>query len=117
MSPWFLVGIVLSALLGATATVTSSMVLFNLRSMNKRIETLEANQQIFMQRKSECQQEFVPVGQFIRDAGYTRKRLDDVVEAVTALTGKLDVVSQLPQIAGQIASQTVREMLELTKKG
>ena len=111
-------------LLSSAATLIGLLVLWNLRLLNKRLDStdnrvdrLEAEQKTLAGKKEVCQQEFVSVGQFLRESGYTRKRLDDAIEAVKELTGKLEVVTQLPQIAGQIASQTVKEMISLMNKG
>jgi len=104
-------------LLSATATLIGALVLWNLKAITKRLEAVEAEQKKLATRKETCQQEFVGIGQFLRESGYTRKRLDDTVEAVKGMSAKLDVVSQLPQIAGQIASQTVKEMMSYVNKG
>jgi len=111
-------------LLSAAATLIGSLVLWNLRMLakrldmhEKRLDTIETEQKRLRSRKEKCQQEFVDTGQFLREAGYTRKRLDEAVEAVKGLAGRLEVVNQLPNIAGQIASQTVKEMMSLINKG
>ena len=105
-------------LLSAAAVLIGMLVLWNFRMLAKqldsheeRLKSIEAEQKFLAGRKEACQQEFVPIGQFLRESGYTRKRLDDTVEVVKGMSAKLDVVSQLPQIAGQIASQTVKEMM------
>ena len=110
-------------LLSAAAALIGLLVLWNLRILarrldehEKRIETIEAEQKYLARRKENCQQEFVPIGAFLRETGYTRKRLDEVIEAVRGLEGKLEVISHLPQVAGQIASQTVKEMMTFIKQ-
>ena len=110
----------LSIILSASATIIGMLVLYNLRMLSKRLDEqerrisrLEADAKSLAARKQDCQQEFIGVGHFLREAGYTRRRLDDVVEAVKELGGKFEVISQLPQIAGQIASNTVKEMMSL----
>jgi len=111
-------------LLSAAAALIGLLVLWNLRMLarrldehERRLDRIETEQKFLAGRKENCQQEFAPVGQFLRESGYTRKRLDETIEAVRALGGKLEIVSQLPQIAGQIASQTVKEMMSLINKG
>ena len=107
-------------ILSAAATLIGLLVLWNLRMLAKqlagheaRIVGIEAEQKRLAERKAECQQEFVPIGQFLRESGYTRKRLDEAIEVLRGLMGKLEVLAQLPQIAGQIASQTVKEMMSI----
>jgi len=111
---------VLSIVLSASATIIGMLVLYNLRMLSKRLDEqerrigrIEADAKLLSARKQNCQREFVGVGHFLREAGYTRRRLDDVVEAVKELGGKFEIISQLPQIAGQIASNTVKEMVSL----
>ena len=111
-------GIILSAVLGFSATITSTLVLYRLSSIDKRIDrhdeqlgALNAEAKRLAERKIECQTEFIDVGQFLKETGYTRKRLDDVIELVKEISGRLDVIAQLPQICGQIASQTVKELM------
>jgi len=113
---------VFGILLSAAAVLIGMLVLWNFRMLAKqldsheeRLRVIEAEQKFLAGRKETCQQEFVPIGQFLRESGYTRKRLDDTVEVVKGMSAKLDVISQLPQIAGQIASQTVKEMMNHIK--
>lgn len=125
MYPVFqIIGIIISSILGLAATVIGSLVLHRLSSIDKRIDAhddrmdrIEEEQREYMLRKESCQREFVSVEQFLRETGYARKRLDDTVELLQGLSGKFEILNQLPQLAGQIASQTVKEMVSLIKKG
>ncbi|HIJ66800.1 MAG TPA: hypothetical protein HPP51_00755 [Planctomycetes bacterium] len=113
---------VLMVLLSAAATAVSTLVLWYLRAINRqvdlavaRIVKLEDATDQLRQRKQDCQNEFISQTQFLRETGYTRKQLDELVQLVKHLEGKFDVVEKMPEIAGQIASQTVKQMLEYQK--
>ena len=103
-------------LLSAAAALTGALVLYTLKEMGKRLDRVEAEQKKLSERKVDCQQEFVEVGAFLRETGYTRKQLDETLKGLAGLAGKLEVVNQLPQIAGQIAAQTVKEMIRIFEK-
>jgi hypothetical protein len=113
---------VFGILLSAAATLIGTLVLWNFKMLEKRLDSqedrlknLEQNQLILTKQKETCQQEFVPIGQFLRESGYTRKRLDDAIEALKGVSVKVDIVSQLPQIVSQIVSQTVKELMPFVK--
>ena len=104
-------------LLSAAATIIGSLVLLNLRQLSRRLDNtdrrmdlLESEQKILAARKAECQQEFISTGQFLREAGYTRQRLDQAIEAIKCLEGKLGIMTQLPNIVGKIVSETLKEI-------
>jgi len=103
-------GIVLSVILGGAATITSSMVLFNLRSMNKRIELLETRQQSLYERKNICHQDFVNKVDYIRSITSFESSLKKLVESVSELKGSMKAIEQMPQICGSIAQMIVKEM-------
>jgi len=110
-------------LLSAAAALIGGLVLYTLKTMSKRLDTqenrmnlIETEQKFLAGRKVDCQQEFVSIGAFLRETGYTRKQLDETLKGLTSLSGKLEVVNQLPQIAGQIAAQTVKEMVRILGK-
>jgi len=110
-------------LLSAAAALIGALVLYTLKTMSKRLDSqesrmnaIETEQKFLAGRKIDCQQEFVEVGAFLRETGYTRKQLDQTLTGLAGLSGKLEVVNQLPQIAGQIAAQTVKEMVRIFEK-
>jgi len=123
MEPTFqIIGILVSIALGLAATIIGSLVLSKLAGIDKRLDAHEASIKFLTGRKETCQTEFVTVEQFVRESGYTRNRLDTTVELLKQLSGQFESVSQIPQIAGQVATQTVREILRevlplLQKKG
>lgn len=73
---------------------------------------LEDEQKKLTQRKANCQNEFVSSGQWVREAGYTRQRLDETVTLVQQLSAKVDIQSQLPKFAAEIAAATVTEIFK-----
>jgi len=112
-----LILLILSASLGFAGTVVSSMVLFNLRSMNARLTVLEADHKKVAQRKTECQRDFVSSEQWVRSETYTRNKLDRVNDTLASLSSRFDVVEKLPDICGNMIAQTVKHMKEPTNNG
>ncbi len=105
-----ILGIVLSVLLGFTATVTSSMVLFNLNSMKQRIGKLESGQEKLIERKNLCNQDFVGKVEYIRAVNGMEQSMKELTKAVSRLEGSMEVIKQMPAICGNIAKEIVKEM-------
>ncbi len=110
---------ILSILLSAAAALVGGLVLYNFRMLTKRLDiqdkkisNIEAAQQRLSARKETCQREFVSTEVFVRESGFTRSRLNRAVEGIERLSAKLDSINQLPQLAGQVASQTVKEIFK-----
>jgi len=107
---------ILSMVLSAAASIIGALVLVNLRQISARIDKtdlrldrVETEQKFLAARKLECQQEFISTGQFLRESGYTRQRLDQAIEAIKCLEGKMGIMTQLPNIVGKIVSETIKE--------
>jgi len=83
-----------------------------LDKQDEKIEKLEAGQQKLGERRAECKDEFVGVGAWVREAGYTRQKLDQAVESMRALQERMDILSQMPQMASQIAAATAKQVLD-----
>ncbi len=109
-----ILGILLSVILGGAATICSSMVLFNLRSMSRRIEKVEtiqaamANQ--FIACKVDCDRNTVSKEDWVRSEGYTRRGIDKVSKQLAELDGKLTVVEKLPEICERIARGVAKQI-------
>jgi hypothetical protein len=113
MNPtWQVILVVISAF----ASLTSSLVLYAFKRHVARIDKLEENYVKLSQRKQDCQNEFVGSGAWIREAGYTRQRLDDAIAAVERLSAKVELKSEIPLIASQVAAATVAEMMKRLEK-
>ena len=78
----------------------------DLKETTRRVESLE-------QRKTDCQRDFVSSEAWVRSEGYTRHKLDQLIESVATMAGSLKIVEQLPQIMGQIT----REIFKAAKEG
>jgi len=100
---------ILGMVLSAAASMISALVLFNLRQLNSRLDKVESDQKLLAARKVECQQEFISTGQFLRESGYTRQRLDQAIEVIKCLEGKVNIIEQLPNIVGRIVAETIKE--------
>ena len=104
-------GITLSVILGAAATICSSMVLFNLRSMTRRIEKVETAQAAIADHKSECRRDFVDKVDYIRAVTSLEGKMTKLIEATSEITGSMKVmIEQMPQICGSIAREIIKEM-------
>ena len=108
---------VFGLLLSAAAALVGALVLWNLRTLCKRLDAvdrrmnkLEGEQKLLAGRKENCQRDFVSSEAWIRSETYTRQKLDKIAESVATLAGSLKVVEQMPQICGQIARDIIREM-------
>ena len=121
-APWF-IAIVVSII----ATVCSGTVLAYLKKINDSVQSMaqrqkEQDERIsdlardFESRKATCLNEFVQVGTYLREAGHNRLQLEDLLTAVNTLTGKFDIVQQMPNICGRIAAETVKEMAQVMQK-
>jgi hypothetical protein len=102
-------GITLSVILGGAATICSSMVLFNLRLMTRRIEKVETAQGVMTSQltacKQDCDRNTVSKEDWVRSEGFTRQALGRVSDQLSRMDGKLSVVEKLPDICGAIARQ------------
>ena len=103
-------GIILSVILGAAATVTSSMVLLNLRTMNRRIDKLEQDQKTLISRKDVCNQHYVDKVTYIRSINSQEEGIKLLIEKVAMLNGSMKVIEQMPAICGNIAKEIAKEM-------
>lgn len=103
---------ILMVILNAAASIIGSLVLYNLKQQEKRIDKLEFDYKALVSRKTDCKDEFVSSGAWVREAGYTRQRLDDAISLIATLTAKVDLRSEIPLIASQVAASTVAEMMK-----
>lgn len=116
--------LILTTLLSAAAATISGLVLWNLRSLSYRMDRIEdqwakadARLQRVEQQRVICKDDFVSTGQWTREAGFTRRQLTTVVEQLNKVVGKMDSIDQMPQVAGQIASQVTRQILKREDNG
>ncbi len=94
--------ITLSVILGGAATICSSMVLFNLRSMSRRIDKLEAAHvemaTQFIACKVDCDRNTVSKEDWVRSEGYTRRGLDKLSQQLARMDGKLSVKGEVAEL-------------------
>jgi len=109
----------LIAVLSGSASVISGLVLLHLKGLNRRMDSTEARSEKFEnrlerleQQRARCKDDFVSTGQWTREAGFTRRQLNTVVEQLNKVIGKMDSLEQMPQIAGRIASQVTKQVWE-----
>ena len=109
-----LLGIILSVILGGAATICSSMVLFNLRSMTRRIEKIETAQAAMADHKSDCRKDFVDKVDYIRSVNSLEATMKDLIKASAEIKGSMagsaQLIEKMPQICGSIARDIVKEM-------
>lgn len=103
------------------ASITGALLLWNFKSMNKRIDTHENDirqnahsinklAQDLKGCKADCYQNFPTMEQFVRSEAYNRSKLDETTNLLNELNGKFDIVQQMPEICGQIAANAVKAM-------
>jgi len=112
---------ILAILLSAAASFIGLLVLWNLRVLkhcitesNKRIDKhddeIKRLQKSYSLCKIDCQRTNVSKEDWVREAGLTRKRLDDVADSLSRIDGKFTIVEKLPQICSNIAGEIVKQM-------
>jgi len=104
-------------LLSAAAALIGALVLWNLRLLLKRLDgidnrldAVEAEQKGLIDRKSNCQRDFVSSEQWIRSERYTRDKLEAVAGTLSRLEGKFLVIEKLPEICGNIAREITTQL-------
>lgn len=106
---------------GMLVSIVGSLIIVYLRSIKSCVSDLAArsDQQASEIRlvvkdqkdcKVDCERRFVSTELFLRETGYHRRAIEELTASVNRLEGKMTVVEQLPEIAGNIARAVVREM-------
>jgi len=109
------------AIVGMLIAIVGSLIIVNLRAIKSIVTGLTSrlNQQdskiglVATEAKDckvDCERRFVSTELFLRETGYHRRAIEQLTASVNRIDGKLTVVEQLPQIAGQIAREVVHEM-------
>ena len=60
--------------------------------------------------KVDCTQKFVTTEQFVREAGFVRRTMENLTAAINRMEGSLQVMNKMPEIVGQIASNIVKQL-------
>lgn len=105
---------VFGILLGAAATIIGTLVLWNFKLFEKRLDSQENDiaeiQRNFAACKIDCERNNVSKEDWVRSEAFTRSKLDGVAATLNRMEGKLDIVDKIPQIAGNIASEIAGQM-------
>jgi len=110
---------IIAAAASIIASVISALVLRNQSLQDKRYEDMKQQvtrhedsiQQIQKRLgdcKVDCTQRFVPTEQFVREAGFVRRSMDNFTATLNRIDGTLQVINKLPELCGQIASNIVK---------
>ena len=95
--------------ISSIATLCSGLVLWNFRELSERITKVETDHKDFLLRFANCKQDcdrcFVDKEDFLREAGFSRDKLDQMSNTLSRLEGKLQVTEKLPDICGRIAGE------------
>lgn len=62
--------------------------------------------------KVDCTQKFVTTEQFVREAGFVRRTMENLTAAINRMEGSLQIMNKMPEIVGQIASNIVKQLKE-----
>lgn len=66
--------------------------------------------------KISCTQTFTTNEAFVREAGFMRRTIEAHTQVLAEIKGTLQVVNRIPEVAGQIAANIVREMKSTSKE-
>jgi len=60
--------------------------------------------------KVDCTQKFVTTEQFVREAGFVRRTMENLMAAINRMEGSMQIMNKMPEIVGQIASSIVKQL-------
>jgi hypothetical protein len=118
----------LAAASGMVASVIGGLVLRNQKLQDERYQTMKEqveNQSLDIKGhtkdiaridaaiglcKVDCTQKFVTTEQFVREAGFVRRTMENLMAAINRMEGSLQVMNKMPEIVGQIASSIVKQL-------
>ena len=100
--------------------VVGGLVIFNLQSLKTAIVETKEKQKSqdvkidkLFDRKDTCNQHFVGKVDYIRSIHSMEKSNNQLLEKVCELTGMMEVVKQMPQIAAGVAREVTKEALRV----
>jgi hypothetical protein len=104
---------IIAIVFSAAASLLSGLVLWQFREQSERIARIERGHTDLLTRLAGCRQEcnrsFVEKETFLREAGFSRDKLDDMSNTLSRMEGKLQITEQLPNICGRIASEVAAQ--------
>jgi septal ring factor EnvC (AmiA/AmiB activator) len=106
---------------GVASGICSAAIWFSMAGLQKSLgdnkqDIKDANKEISGIKQSmthcrkECDDSHASKEDYLREAGYTRRFQELQIAAMAKIEAKLDVMQQLPEIAGQIARSVIAEM-------
>lgn len=105
---------ILTIALSAAATIISSLVLYKLTALDKRIEKHDGDIHALAQKMADCKidcgRNTVSKEDWVRSEGFTRRELKELTMILARIEGKFCIVEKLPEII----SSTVRESITRT---
>jgi hypothetical protein len=108
---------IVATVIGGILSLLNGLGLFALARLSKRLDNQDAKIDDINKRftvcKVDCSQKTVTKEDWVRSEALTRQKLDTVAETMAKINGKLEIVQQLPDIAGRIA----REVANALKSG
>jgi predicted methyltransferase len=116
-----------TVIIGGLLSIVGALIIYNLGCISKklsainirldqqdgRITTVEKFGGKLADCQVECSRTNVSKEDWVRSEALTRQKLDAVAETMAKINGKLEIVQQLPDIAGRIA----REVANALKSG
>jgi hypothetical protein len=118
----------LAAASGMVASVIGGLVLRNQKLQDERYQTMKEqveNQSLDIKGhtkdiaridaaiglcKVDCTQKFVTTEQFVREAGFVRRTMENLMAAINRMEGSMQIMNKMPEIVGQIASSIVKQL-------
>lgn len=100
------------ASLASTLICSLAMFIFNgfRKAIEKNTEDIEEIKEKISTCRRECDESHASKEDTLREAGYTRRFQEKQIASMAKIETRLDIVQQLPEIAGQVAKAVVMEM-------
>jgi uncharacterized protein YoxC len=99
--------------------IVGGLMIFNLNALKSVISDVKTRQQIadekidkLIERKNICNQDYVGKVEYIRSSNGLEDGMKDLIKAVSALSGSMKVMEQMPEICGSITRNVIRELKE-----
>lgn len=112
---------IIATIVGVASGVCTAALWFSINSLKESIKATSEQQSIDRKAVSdlkdsmvvcrrECDDNYASKEDYLREAGYTRRFQEIQIASMAKIEARLDIVQQLPEIAGQVAKAVVVEM-------
>lgn len=96
---------IVATITGLFAGIVNGLVLLYLRQISRRQDAQEAKIDRLMDQKNVCNQDYVGKVDYIRAVNRLEVLQEKLLEKMSEQAGAMEIVRQLPQMAGSIAKE------------